>query len=71
MGWSKPKQIFVDGGFSKNDIYMSLLAETYFDKQVYASEIAQASALGAALVIHEHWNSKPIPQQLIALKRYF
>jgi hypothetical protein len=50
---------------------MNLLAETYFDKQVFASEIAQASALGAALVIHEHWNSKPIPQQLIALKRYF
>jgi len=38
---------------------------------VFASEIAQASALGAALVIHEHWNAKPIPQQLIALKRYF
>lgn len=71
MGWSKPKQIFVDGGFSKNDIYMNLLAETYFNKQVFASEIAQASALGAALVIHEHWNSKPVPQQLIALKRYF
>ncbi|WP_064196882.1 MULTISPECIES: FGGY-family carbohydrate kinase [Emticicia] len=71
MGWSKPKQIYVDGGFSNNEIYMNLLAESYANKQIFASEIAQASALGAALVIHEHWNSKPIPQQLIHLKRYF
>ncbi len=71
MGRTNAKKIFVDGGFSKNDIYMSLLAETYFNKQVFASEIAQASALGAALVIHEHWNTQPIPEQLIQLKRYF
>ena len=71
MGRTSPKKIFVDGGFSKNEIYMSLLAETYFNKQVFASEIAQASALGAALVIHEHWNTLPIPEQLINLKRYF
>lgn len=71
MGRTNPKKIFVDGGFSKNEIYMKLLAENYFNKQVFASEIAQASALGAALVIHEHWNSKPIPNELISLKRYF
>jgi L-fuculokinase len=71
MGRTNPKRIFVDGGFSKNEIYMSLLAETYFNKQVFASEIAQASALGAALVIHEHWNTQPIPEKLIQLKRYF
>lgn len=71
MGRTNPKKIFVDGGFSKNEIYMKLLAENYFNKQVFASEIAQASALGAALVIHEHWNSEPIPNELISLKRYF
>jgi L-fuculokinase len=71
MGRTNPKKIFVDGGFSKNEIYMKLLAENYFNKQVFASEIAQASALGAALVIHEHWNSEPIPIELISLKRYF
>ena len=71
LGRSNPKNIFVDGGFSKNEIFMNLLAETYSNKQIYASEIAQASALGAALVIHEYWNDKPIPEQLIKLKRYF
>ncbi|WP_337040371.1 FGGY-family carbohydrate kinase [Emticicia sp. 17c] len=71
IGRTSVRKIFVDGGFSKNEIYMSLLADAFFNKQVFASEIAQASALGAALVIHEHWNTQPIPEQIISLKRYF
>ncbi|RFS13522.1 FGGY-family carbohydrate kinase [Emticicia sp. C21] len=71
IGRTNVKKIFVDGGFSKNEIYMNLLADAFFNKQVFASEIAQASALGAALVIHEHWNNQPIPEQIISLKRYF
>lgn len=71
IGRTNVKKIFVDGGFSKNEIYMNLMADAFFNKQVFASEIAQASALGAALVIHEHWNTQPIPEQIINLKRYF
>lgn len=71
IGRSGVTKIFVEGGFSKNEIYMTLLADAFFNKQVYASEIAQASALGAALVIHEHWNTQPIPKQIINLKRYY
>jgi L-fuculokinase len=51
IGKSLVRKIFVDGGFSKNDIFMNLLAEAFFDKEVYASEIAQATALGAAMVV--------------------
>lgn len=71
IGRTDVRKIFVDGGFSKNEIYMNLLADAFFNKQVFASEIAQASALGAALVIHEHWNTQEIPEQIINLKRYF
>jgi sugar (pentulose or hexulose) kinase len=71
IGRTPVKKIFVDGGFSKNEIYMNLLADAFFNKQVFASEIAQASALGAALVMHEYWNTEPIPEQIISLKRYF
>ena len=71
IGRISVKKIYVDGGFSKNELYMNLLAETFYNKQVFASEIAQASALGAALVIHEHWNTEPMPEQLITLKRYY
>jgi hypothetical protein len=62
------KKLFVDGGFGKNEIYMSLLAKAFPAMEVYAASVAQATALGAALGIHKDWNKKEIPQNLIALK---
>ncbi|MCU0327252.1 MAG: hypothetical protein MUF45_18820 [Spirosomaceae bacterium] len=50
---------------------MNLLAEAFFDKEVYASEIAQATALGAALVISEAWNETPFDKSGFELRRYF
>jgi sugar (pentulose or hexulose) kinase len=64
------KRIFVDGGFSKNPIYMYLMAEAFPNIEVYAASVAQASALGAALVIHQHWNNKPLPSNIIDMKLY-
>lgn len=66
----KTKRIFVDGGFSKNEIYMNLLAAAFPDMEVYATSMAQASALGAALAIHTAWNKKSIPADVIELKYY-
>ena len=63
-------KLFVDGGFGKNEIYMNLLAKAFPEMEVYAASVAQATALGAALAIHEDWNTKKIPQNLIDLKRY-
>jgi sugar (pentulose or hexulose) kinase len=62
------KRIFVDGGFSNNAVYMHLLAASYPDMGVYAATVPQASALGAALAVHRHWNSKPLPPDIIELK---
>jgi sugar (pentulose or hexulose) kinase len=64
------KRIFVDGGFGKNSIYMKLLARALPNMEVYAATIPQASALGAALAIHKHWNKNPLPSDLIDLKYY-
>ena len=64
------KKIFVDGGFSKNQIYMSLLALAFPGMEIYAATIAQASAIGAALAIHKHWNKNAIPNDMIELKYY-
>src|SRR4030095_3520698 len=64
------KRIFVDGGFSKNPIYMYLLAEAFPSVEVYAASVAQASALGAALALHPCWNSKTLPAAIIDLKLY-
>lgn len=66
----KVKRIFVDGGFSKNNIFMNLLAKSFEDIEIYAASMAQATAIGAALVIHKEWNSLPVPNDIIAL-RYF
>lgn len=65
----KTTRIFVDGGFSKNEFYMQLLAKHFPKVTVYAAEVAQATALGAALAIHTAWNENPVPDHLIALKK--
>lgn len=67
---SPVKKIFVDGGFSRNPIYMQLLANAYPAHEVYAASMAQASALGAALAVHKHWNSHNPSPELIELKQY-
>lgn len=64
------KRIFVDGGFSKNKIYMHLLAKAFPGIEVYAATVAQASSLGAALAIHDAWNSKSLPENLITLEKF-
>ena len=64
------RRIFVDGGFSKNEMFMTLLAEAFPSLEVFAAEIAQATALGAALVIHEVWNKKELPKQLVNARKY-
>lgn len=64
------KKIFVDGGFGKNSIYMNLLAAAFPEVEVYAASMAQATALGTALAIHQDWNTKPMPNDIIDLKYY-
>jgi sugar (pentulose or hexulose) kinase len=70
MNGTPIKKIFVDGGFSKNAIYMNLLARAFPHIEVYAAAMAQATALGTAISIHKHWNRKPLANDLIALKFY-
>lgn len=64
------KRIFVDGGFSKNAIYMNLIAVAFPDIEVFAASMAQATAVGSALAIHTAWNTKPLPNDIIELKYY-
>jgi sugar (pentulose or hexulose) kinase len=50
------KKIYITGGFSKNDLFVKLIASSYPHMKVYTSEISNATALGAALVILESLN---------------
>jgi sugar (pentulose or hexulose) kinase len=67
---SPVKKIFVDGGFSKNPLYMNLLANAFPHHEVYAASMAQASAMGAALAVHAAWNKTNPSSDLIELKAY-
>ena len=67
---TKVKLIFVDGGFGNNAVYMNLLASVFPGMEVFAASMAQASAVGAALCIHNSWNKQEKPHDIIELK-YF
>ena len=64
------QRIFVDGGFSRNPLYMHLLACAFPEHEIYAATVAQASALGAALAVHTSWNKKNPSGDLVELKAY-
>ena len=65
------KKLFVDGGFSKNPIYMNLLAAAFPSIEVYSTYVAQATAIGAAIAVHKQWNTQPLPiEKIIQLKQF-
>jgi sugar (pentulose or hexulose) kinase len=64
------KQIYVDGGFGKNEVFMYMLANVYPGMKMYSSEVPQASALGAALAIHSSWNASSKITGLIQQRQY-
>lgn len=45
------ENIYITGGFSNNQLFRKLISDAYPMKHVYTSEISNATALGAALVI--------------------
>jgi len=46
----KTENIFITGGFSKNPLFLKLVASSFPDKRVYTSEISNATSLGTAMV---------------------
>jgi len=45
------ENIYITGGFSKNELFLKFIANAFPSKNIYTSEIANGSALGAALVV--------------------
>jgi len=50
----KTKIMYISGGFARNAIFVNLLSDYFSTKNVFTSEIDNASALGAALAIAEN-----------------
>jgi len=64
----KSDKIIVTGGFAKNDIYIRLLADYFFNKRIVISEIDNSSALGAAVVIWDEVYSDSVLNLDLGLK---
>lgn len=63
-------RLYVDGGFAHNPLFMHMLATAFPAWEVFAANVSQASAIGAALAIHSKWNQLSIPDDLISLRKY-
>jgi sugar (pentulose or hexulose) kinase len=63
------RDIYITGGFAKNPIFVKLLASRYSGKNVYTSEIANATSLGAALVVWNTMGMEGEPEIDLGLKK--
>ncbi len=80
MGQMPIRKICVSGGFCNNSIFIKLLASRFPGIDLYTTAMNEASALGAALVMHKTWNSEEIgnllelkiclPERDIAMMQY-
>lgn len=55
------KNIFISGGFARNEIFVRLIARHFPAKKVFTSEIDNASAMGAALVVYNEFGNPDQP----------
>ena len=63
------ENIYITGGFSANSLFRKLICASYPGKNVYTSEILNATALGAALVILRTMNPEASPVLNLGLRR--
>ena len=55
-------EVYITGGFARSDIFVSYLAGKLKGKRVFTSEIDNASALGAAMVVYEQSGFGALPE---------
>jgi sugar (pentulose or hexulose) kinase len=48
------RHLYITGGFARNPVFRTILGLAFPDKQVFTSEVDNASSLGAALMVVEH-----------------
>lgn len=63
-------KIYVDGGFSNNDIYIKLLSHHFRDKKIRTTKASLGSALGAAISISDTKLNSKFLKKNYALKKH-
>lgn len=64
----KTEIVYVTGGFARNDTFVRILAARLPDKRVYASQLENSTALGAAIAIYENAVGRSLPPVYLGLK---
>ena len=70
LGNSEIKKIYVDGGFTDNDVFMKLLSFHYKDFEVLSTESPLGSALGAAILISDKELDSDFLKKNYSLKKH-
>ena len=63
-------RLYVDGGFSDNDLYIKLLSHQFRDKKLRTTNASLGSALGAAISISDTQLNSKFLKKNYALKKH-
>lgn len=64
------KRLYVDGGFSDNDVYIKLLSHYFRDKKLRTTDSSLGSALGAAIAISDAKLNSKFLKRNYSLKKH-
>ncbi|HEX9826319.1 MAG TPA: FGGY family carbohydrate kinase [Flavobacteriaceae bacterium] len=64
------QRLYVDGGFSNNDLYIKLMSHHFRDKKLRATDASLGSALGAAIVISDKKLNSKFLKKNYSLKKH-
>ncbi len=70
LGNDNIASIYIDGGFSNNDIYIKLLTHHFRDKKLSTTDASLGSALGAAIAILDNKLNSKFLKENYALKKH-
>ena len=70
VGNDNIKQLYVDGGFSDNDLYIKLLSHYFRDKKLRTTDSSLGSALGAAICISDTQLNSKFLKKNYSLKKH-
>lgn len=70
LGNNNIERIYIDGGFSNNDIYVKLLSHYFRDKKLRTTDASLGSALGAAISISDNKLNSEFLKEHYALKKH-
>ncbi len=70
IGDDKIKRLYIDGGFSDNDIYIKLLTHHFPEKKLRTTDASLGSALGAAIAISDIKLNSKFLKENYALKKH-